>query len=258
VSITRTRLLDTLRRTLEASLSVDAAWEGGSAAFGRVDDLSDVDVIAVVEDGAVDATFARVEQALNDLSPVTLRVAMPGTAGFAQRFYRLRDAGEFLVVDLVLLRRSDPLQFRDEELHGRGRSWFDRTGVLVESHLDRDTELAIARDRVPALRAGFEMFQHLATKERLRGHGSDALAFYQAWTLRPLVEAVRLLHAPQTRVFGLRYLARDLPPPVVQRVERLSFVRDLTHLAEVHEEAVHWFAECIERLERLGPGAGMP
>lgn len=252
----RAELQQTLRRALESSVAVDAAWEGGSAAFGRDDDLSDVDVIAVVADDAVEATFAQVEAALEALSPIALRVVMPAAGGFAQRFYRLRDAGEFLVADVALLRRSDPLLFRDVEIHGRGRIWFDRPGILAESHLDRAVEDAAARERIASLRASFEMFQHLVTKERLRGHGSDALAFYQAWTLRPLVEAVRLLHAPDTRVFGLRYLARDLPAATVQRIERLCFVRDLNDLADRHDEACRWFAECIDRLEQLGPGAG--
>lgn len=255
--ITRSQLQETLRRALEAETAVDAAWEGGSAAFGRDDELSDVDVVAVVADDAWDTTFARVEAALNVLSPVTLRVTMPTPAGSAQRFYRLRDAGEFLVVDLTLVRQGSPLPLREEELHGRGRTWFDRAGILVETHLDRAREEALIRERIPLLRESFEMFQHLATKERLRGHGTDALTFYHAWTLRPLAEALRLLHAPDTRVFGLRYLARDLPPAVVERLQKLCFIGDLTRLGEAHEEAKRWFAECIERLERLGPGAGI-
>jgi predicted nucleotidyltransferase len=255
--IDRPQLIATLRRALEAEPAVAAAWEGGSAAFDRDDDLSDIDAIAVADDDAIAGVFARVEQALDRLSPIELRVAMPADPGYAQRFYRLRDAGEFLIVDLVLLRAGQPLQFRDQELHGRGRVWFDRQGLLAEAHLDPAAEGAAARERIPALRASFEMFQHLAMKERLRGHGSDALAFYTAWTLRPLVEALRLLHAPHTRVFGLRYLARDLPGEVVQRVESLSFIRDLAHLGEAQDEAKRWFAGCIDRLERLGPGAGL-
>lgn len=256
MQITRSQLTDTLRCALESDAGVDAAWEGGSAAFGREDELSDVDVVAVVADDALDATFAAAEAALNALSPVTLRVMMPAGSGFAQRFFRLRDAGEFLVVDLVLFRRSDPLLFREVELHGRRPIWFDRSGVLVEAHLDRVKESSAIRDRIPALRDSFAMFQHLATKERLRGRAVDALAFYQAWTLPPLVEALRLLHAPESRVFGLRYVARDLPADVAKRVEKLSFIRDLDHLAEAQDEARRWFSECIERLERSGPGTG--
>ena len=257
-AVTRSRLIATLRRALALSDAVDAAWEGGSAAFASEDELSDVDAVAVVADDAVEATFACVEAALDQLSPVTLRHDVAGTIGFAQKFYRLRDAGEFLVVDLVLMRRSDPLLFRETELHGRGTTWFDRRGILTESHLDAESDMAQARARVPALAAAFAMFQHIVTKERRRGRAVDALTFYQAMTLRPLVEAIRLLHCPQRRIFGLRYLGRDLPPEACARIEALAFVADLDDLAAKHERARLWFERCIARLQLLGPGSGLP
>ena len=255
--ITRSRLVEVLQQALERIDDVDAAWEGGSAAFDAEDELSDVDVVAVVADDAVDAAFARVESALYALSPVTLRHDVAATAGYAQKFYRLRDAGEFLVVDFVLIRRSDPLLFREVELHGRGRTWFDRRGILVESHLDAANDLAQARARVPALAAAFAMFQHLVTKECRRGRAVDALAFYQSMTLRPLAEALRLLHCPERRGFGLRYLARDLPADACVELEALAFVRDLDDLGAKHERARRWFDRCIERLQTQGPGSGL-
>ncbi len=257
-TVTRAQLVALLRQSLEQVDAVDAAWEGGSAAFGSDDALSDVDAVAVVADEAIDSTFAQVEAALHELSPVTLRYDVPGTPGYTQRFYRLRDAGEFLVVDFVLFRRSDPLLFREVELHGRARTWFDRRGILVESHLDGAVDMAQARARVPVLAAAFAMFQHIVTKERMRGRAVEALTFYQAMTLRPLVEALRLLHCPQRRIFGLRYLARDLPPEVCARIEALAFVRDLDDLAAKHDEARRWFEPCIARLQLLGPGSGLP
>jgi predicted nucleotidyltransferase len=256
-TLPRASLINALHQALWALPVVDAAWEGGSAAFGSEDPWSDVDAVAVVADDALAATWDAVEAALNALSPVALRYDVPDTRCYVQRFYRLRDAGEFTVVDLVLIRRSDPLLFREVELHGHGRTWFDRTGVLVEKHLDAEQDLATARARVPALAAAFEMFQHLVTKERLRGRAVDALMFYQAFTWRPLVEALRLLHCPQRRVFGPRYLARDLPPAVCARIEALVFVRDLADLQQKHETARRWFAQCIARLQQHGPGAGI-
>ena len=187
-----------------------------------------------------------------------MRHDVGATAGYAQKFYRLRDAGEFLVVDFVLIRRSDPLLFREVELHGRGKTWFDRRGILVESRIDGANDMAQAKARVPALASAFAMFQHLVTKERRRGRAVDALVFYQSWTLRPLVEALRLLHCPQRRVFGLRYLARDLPAEACAEVEALAFVRDLDDLAVKHERARRWFDRCIERLQAAGPGSGLP
>lgn len=257
-SITRTQLITTLQRALQSSAAVDAAWEGGSAAFGLDDGLSDVDAVAVVADDAIDATFAQVEAALNALSPVTLRHDVPAAPGYAQKFYRLRDAGEFLVVDLALIRRSDPLLFREVELHGRGRTWFDRRGVLVEAHLDLVRDAEAARARVPVLASAFAMFQHIVVKERRRGRAVDALIFYQQMCWRPLVEALRLLHDPPRRIFGPRYLARDLPPAVSERLQALAFVHDLDDLAVKHVEAQAWFAACITRLQQHGPGSGLP
>jgi predicted nucleotidyltransferase len=256
-TVTRSRLISTLQQALRAIDAVDAAWEGGSAAFAGEDPLSDVDVVAVVADDAVDTTFARIESALEALSPVTLRLDVAATSGYAQKFYRLRDAGEFLVVDFVLIRRSDPLLFREVELHGRGETWLDRRGILVEAHLDAAEDMAQAQARIPALAAAFAMFQHIVTKERRRGRAVEALSFYHAMTLRPLAEAVRLLHCPQRRIFGLRYLARDLPADVCARIEALAFVRDLDDLAAKHERARLWFERCIARLRRLGPGSGL-
>jgi len=257
--VTRADLIAVLRHTLERIDAVDAAWEGGSAAFDAADELSDVDAVAVVaDDDAIDTTFAQVEAALHALSPLTLRHDVAATAGYAQKFYRLRDAGEFLVVDFVLIRRSDPLLFREVELHGRGKTWFDRRGILVEARIDGANDMAQAQARVPALASAFAMFQHLVTKERRRGRAVDALVFYQSWTLRPLVEALRLLHCPQRRVFGLRYLARDLPAEACAEIEALAFVRDLDDLAVKHERARDWFDRCIARLQKAGPGSGLP
>jgi len=68
-------------------------------------------------------------------------------------------------------------------------------------------------------------------------------------------EALRLLHCPARRVFGPRYLARDLPADVCRRLERLSFVRDLDDLATQHAAAEAWFHDCLDVLRREGPGA---
>lgn len=257
-TITRSQLIATLRAALQALDPVDAAWQGGSAAFGSEDELSDIDAVAVVADDAVDAVFGHVESALNALSPVTLCHSPAPTPGFSQRFYRLRDAGDFLVVDLALIRRSDPLLFREVELHGHGLPWFDRRGILVECRLDAERDMQQARERIEPLAVSFEMFQHIVTKETRRGRAVEALAFYQSMTFRPLVEALRLLHCPQRRIFGPRYLARDLPAPVCARLQELAFVRDLADLAVKHEAARAWFARCIERLRQQGPGSGLP
>ena len=251
-TVDRNTLIRTVRSALENLACVDAVWEGGSAAFAALDEYSDLDAVVVVADDAMDAVFAAVETALTTLSPVRVRYDVPGSAGYVQKFYSLERASEFLVLDLVLIRRSDPLLFREVELHGQGTVWFDRTGMLHEAHLDPIADAQSSQSRIPQLRAAFAIFQHIPTKERLRGRAVEAFQFYQSMTLRPLVEALRLLHCPQRRGFGLRYLARDLPADVVARVTGLAFVPDLVDLARKHTEAQTWFWETMKALESPG------
>lgn len=246
--IDRTRLIATLRNALAQHPQVCAAWEGGSAAFTYMDELSDVDAVVVVEDDAVAAVFDAVEAALQALSPIDLRHDITGTVGYQQRFYRLRDASPFLVVDLVLMRRGDPLLFREVELHGNGTTWLDRYALLKPKHLDVESDLAQAKARLPALKSAFDMFQHIPTKERLRGRAVEALSFYHAMTVRPLVELLRIQHCPHLRGFGLRYLDRDLPPDVVARIQQLMFVSDLADLERKHAEAQAWFWDTVRQM----------
>ena len=56
IPIDRSSPVATTRRALEHNPDVDAAWEGGSAAFAALDDDSDVDAVAVVADPALGAT----------------------------------------------------------------------------------------------------------------------------------------------------------------------------------------------------------
>ena len=71
--MSRTEILDALRGAAEPLPWFHALWEGGSAAFGREDGWSDVDVGAAVDDGRVEDGFAAIESALAGLGPVASR-----------------------------------------------------------------------------------------------------------------------------------------------------------------------------------------
>src|SRR5688500_18435773 len=98
-------------------------WEAGSAAFGAVDARSDIDLQAVVEDGAVPATVELVERALGAIAPIDVRYELPQPAwhGHWQCFYRLAGSPPDLFVDLVLIEKSNPRRFVEREIHGEPR-----------------------------------------------------------------------------------------------------------------------------------------
>ena len=146
----REQVIEVLHGALLPLAFVNAAWLGGSDAFGRADELSDVDLQVDVDDGHVAATFGAVEAALAAASPIVARLVMPMPTwhGHAQRFYRLRDTAEFTAVDVVVFQRSDPRRYYNQtERHGRPQGG----GIEIVAQPPRRGRNGERRRDVPAL-----------------------------------------------------------------------------------------------------------
>lgn len=243
-----------LDRTTLVALVVDAvrdrpdvlaAWEGGSAAWGRSDRWSDADVQLLAADdepGTITAIFEAVEVALAPLG-IALRygVPEPTSHGHAQRFYRLDAAGPFVLLDLCVIRPGLPERFLDAERHGHAVVLFDRGGHTAPPDFDaaaHTERLQLAYDDAVA---AFDLFQPLVVKDIARGRLIDAISFFHALTLRPLVLLLGIRHRPLRFRFGGRYLHSDLPPVDAAVLADLFSVRDLDDLAVKHQAACAWF-----------------
>lgn len=250
-ALTRTDLINTLHASLWAQPFVQAAWIGGSAAFDRVDDLSDVDGVVIVDDDRVAETFAIVESALDGLSPISWRFVMPMPTwhGHAQRFYHQQDAPEHLFVDLVVMQRSQPGHFLEPLRHGRAQILFDRAGIATPQAIDPDAWQQRLRDRLATLRGLHPLYQSLVVKAIARGDLIEALVTYQQRSFLPLVELLRITHDPYRYDFGVRYLKYDLPAEVVARLERLAGATTLDQVAQLHTEASAWSLELLTDLD---------
>jgi len=253
--LTRDDILTAIHTTLEAEPRALALWEGGSTAFGRADSLSDLDLYVLVEDEDVPAVRDVVEHSLEALSPIALshRLPEPTWHGHAQAFYLLRDTSPGALVDLLVMRRSVPGRFLEEERHGIPRVLFDHTGEIGPIPLDREAHTARLAGRLATLRTTFPLFRGLVQKEIERSDAIAAVGFYHALTLRPLLEVIRMLHCPERYDYGAKYSIPDLPPGVVSRLERLWYVGSPGDLAERQAEAEAWFAETVTALDHAGP-----
>ena len=103
-----------LKGLLEPHPAVLAAWLGGSAATGRLDALSDTDLVAIVQDGAEAAVWALLEGALP--IEVRLELPLPTWHGHQQRIYRV--AGKLL--DVVERSEYGRIPLRHTDLDAAG------------------------------------------------------------------------------------------------------------------------------------------
>jgi len=223
-----------------------AGWEGGSAAFGLIDNYSDIDLFFLVNDNAShEPLYAAVEEALRGVSPIVAsHHVAPG------RYYQLEAAGEYLLLDLCLLRVGDPDDYLDIERHGHVRPLFDKADWLRARPAARIEVERKRAQRCRELQAWFVLSQGFPRKAIWRGRQAEALAVYWAATLRPLADLLRLVHCPARWDFGMRYLDRDLPPALYRRFCELMFVQDLKDLETKLETACAWG---IALLKELGP-----
>jgi hypothetical protein len=251
-AITRESIVEAIRAAAEPHDWARAMWIGGSAATGRLDAWSDVDVGLAVADGRVEDGFAVVERALTSLAPIdfTWRINPP-TDVKPQRVYRLRGADPFLLVDAGVLPSSTPpaARFVERRRHGTPRVLFDRDGFTKDVPSDPAEWRRRLRARIAALIERFELSQTLPVKAARRGETAEAVAFYQSFTLRPLVEMLRIRHDPWRHDFDVRYLRRDLPKDAADRVAALALVRDLDDLLAKQSEAETWFRTLVRETD---------
>jgi hypothetical protein len=252
MTLSRDRIVAALVAALEPLDFVNAVWQGGAVAFGRADQWSDIDLVIDAADDRCNDVWPAVESALAALSPIEVCFAIPAPplGLHSQKFYRLRDAGPFLLVDVGVFPTSGKDKLLDSEVHGNAIVHFDRTGVTKQPPRDAADRAKEIAARVEQLRVTFPLFQSLVLKEIHRGRDIDAFAFYQAWAVRPLVELLRIRHCPQRYNFGPRYVEHDLPKDVVDRLRPLFFVRDLDDLRRRREEAEAWGNQLLAELPR--------
>lgn len=257
--ITRDALIEALSAALQRAEIVRAAWLAGSQATGRLDEWSDVDLMLLVADHGVDEAISLVESTLGGMSPIARRYRVPEPAwhGHVQVFYQLTGAPDWLMVDVLLMKRSTSNWFLEPERHGTPVVLLDRDGLVKPAKLDRAAHDRLIAARLADLRVKFPMFQNLIRKCIRRNNPAEAMAFYHAFALRPLVDLLRIRHCPDRFDYGMRYLADDLPAGMAECIHDLSFVVDLDELERKHAACGALFAKTIEGLdEPCAPAAG--
>ena len=161
MTLSRKDVLDELVNALEPLDYVHAFWEGGAAGFDRADQWSDIDVQGIVDDDHVEDVFEVVEETLAGLSEIELKFRLPEPTwhGHSQCFYRLKDAGPFLLVDLAIMRENTEAdKFDVWATHGIPQICFDKKGLVAENKLDPEAQAMLDRLRAgqarPATEAG--------------------------------------------------------------------------------------------------------
>jgi hypothetical protein len=243
-ALTRSHIIGSLKQSLEPKNHILAMWEGGAAAFGRVDRWSDIDLMVATADGQAEKAAREVERIIRRLSPVVaqLSVKHPNWPDMIHTFYKLRHANEFLLVDVGVMPRNCPEKLLETEIHGQALVHFDKADICRPPKLDRRKFLGDMKKRRARLRTMFGMLSNFAVKELNRENYIEAQYNY-FMILDMLVETLRMKHGPYHYNFRGRYLHYELPVRTVRKLQALFYVKDPTDLRRKQARARRWFKE---------------
>jgi len=248
--LTRENIVENLVTVLKPLDYVHALYEGGAAAFNRIDRWSDIDLYLVVDDEKVKDAFLVVENALKLLSPITQKLEMPQLPwpGVSQAFYKLRNTSEYLLIDLAVLKMGSLEKFLQPEIHGNVVFYFNKSDKIKIPEFNKIAFSKKLVERLDRLRSRFNMFNILVQKEINRGNYLEAIDLYHNLTLPALVEALRIKHNPLHHDFKTRYIHYELPSETILKLKRLHFIRDEKDLQRNYHKATEWIQEIMSEV----------
>lgn len=250
--IEREEIISRLTEELEPVEYVNALWEGGAAAFGRVDEWSDIDLAIDVKDENIEEAFIKMEEVLNQISSVKIKYRLPDPTwhGNPQAFYLLEDTSPFLMIDLSVIRESNDSKFTEKEVHGSLKFYFDKNGTEARAVYNIEKTDEGMEKRQAYIAETFELFKILPLKEINRGNYIEAFAFYNSYVLRPLIDLLRVKYGPKEHYnFATRYVHYELPEDVVKKLEGLYFCNNMEELRSNYEEGVKWVEEILNEMK---------
>ena len=243
--LTRDVIINELINALKPLDYIQAFWEGGAAAFNRIDKWSDIDLYILSEENKISQTVIEVENALSSLSPIILKFEVFNSTylNVKQAFYRLRNSSKYLLVDLVILTRKSPEKFIAFQIHGDIIFYFNKTTYLKPAKINMQNLKSKLKSRLRRLKAKFEMFNCFVQKEINRKNFVEAVTLYQKITLLTLIEVLRIKHTPFHHDFKVHYISYELPKKIVKELECLSFIENGIDLQEKYCQATKWINE---------------
>lgn len=251
-TLTRTMIIEEITQALNSLSYVHAFYEGGAAAFNRLDEWSDIDLYVIVDDNKATETFDVIERALMSLSRIIQKYDVPQTQwkNVSQAFYRLDNTSEYLIIDLAVLKTGAEEKFLDPSIHGKAVFYFKRNEKITIPRLDVQSFADRVHKRIERLKARFDMFNIFVQKEINRGNFIEAVDLYYNLTLSSLIEALRIKFNPLHYDFRTRYVYYEFPKTAIQELEQLYAIKNREDLQKKYVRATAWFAETITTINK--------
>ena len=196
-----------IRHFIQMNHSITSAWFGGSAATGRDDALSDIDLVLVASDTL--KAFKEFEGFLSQVAGIELIHVENRRKNYDQRFYILKDTPETYYLDVCIfdsMEASNYAEYFNHQRHGTPVIIKDDGLLTKASQIESFEKVELDKNY---FRGRSEIMYRTFLKEAAREKFIDAYYFYYG-LVNLWVSLMRIKQAPQKHDFSLRYINVDL------------------------------------------------
>jgi hypothetical protein len=244
----RKKIARAIADAMQSTEDAFALWEDGSAAFGRIDEFSDLDFGAIVRIGTADRVAEIIKAELLHVANIVREYRQLTYHGDKQFFWQFEGFPPFAFVDISFIEQGSEAYRIDCGIHGTPIIHFDKCHVvhLEEENIEsRHTRIAECVDRIGSVA---DLQPLLVRKHILRKQPLHAFGFYQRWMIQPLVELLRMKYCPQRSSFHMTYLMWDLPSAVTAELELLIMVKTSEEIERNLPRVAAWIQELLDEL----------
>lgn len=226
-----------------------AAWEGGSAATGRLDQYSDLDLYLVVEQD-VEVIFTSLEEFLAKKFGIIrkFRIPEPAWHGLSQCFYVVNHVAPLVYMDVAVIKRDAPDKYMERDRHGDAIVWFDH--AMIYNPTPSSKEEIVNRGKATYASAISSDFLNMLEVEKgiKRGHFLDVFPPFYGFVQRQLVVMLNLKYRPERADFGLRYGRLDYGKDDVKLVEDAVKVSTIKELETMYKRVKTRYVQLVDEL----------
>ena len=253
MSFDRDELIRVLADAARNEPEILALWEGGSAAFGRLDGLSDVDLHVVATAGQMERVIAAMRSVLSDWRWSIAREYQRRYDGKAEFFWQLDGVPPLNFVDMVFEGCPEGGVSIDRGQHPSPLVHVDKCGCIELRSEPAAERRARLQERVSHIAEfHWDLKIDLIRKHIQRGNTLHAFQEYQARLIGPLVELLRIKHCPERSGHRLAYIQWDLPSEIAVRLEPLVMVSTLSDLEASVPIVDRWTRDLLSELSTPG------
>ena len=217
----RQKIIEHLKKQLDARTDIHAFWIEGSVAQGYYDEYSDIDLWLSVDDDKIFTIYDDIEQILSQIAPIDFRYLIKNTGELGHIAYHLEGMSDFLTIDINTQGIGRDVKL--VEGVDDAKVIFDKQKVVdFRVYPPRNNNLDDARKRLGDY---YKLISLSVIKSIKRDKPLETIYYYHL-ILQYVTKFLRLKYGWHEKTdYDLKHIYRDIPENEVKNLERFYGIR---------------------------------